>query len=310
MVEHWHMSEYRASFDAEVTFTNGGGLTAKGFRLDIPSRDLTDDQVAEAFVRHLGLLMVQSVRLENVAVVAEPHKGSRGGPSGTPEKSEGGRLVELNHVVEVGMTTYPGLPGPEITPHLTREASRSIYADGTEFELDIIHMIGNTGTYLDTPFHRYADGADLAEVPLASVANLPTVVVRILHASDTQRGIDTLALAPYDVRGAAVLLHTGWDRHWRTDRYAQNAPYLTAEGAEYLVEAGAKLVGIDAVNLDDMHAHGVRPAHSILLAAGVVCLEHLTGLDQLPIYGSRLHCAPPRVRNFGTFPTRAYAVVP
>lgn len=304
------MTDYRASFDAEVTFSNGGDLTAKGFRLDIPSRDITEDQLAEAFVRHLGLLMVQSVNLQNVSVIAEPHKGSRGGPSDAPEASEGGRLVELNHVIDEGMTTYPGLPGPEVTPHLTREASRSIYADGAEFALDMIYMIGNTGTYLDTPFHRYADGSDLAGAALSSVANLPTVVVRLLHGVERDRGIDPLALAPYDVKGAAVLLHTGWDRHWRTNRYGEQAPFLTADGANYLVEAGAKLVGIDSVNIDDMHTHGLRPAHSTLLGAGVLVLEHLTGLDQLPIYGARLHCAPPRIRNFGTFPVRAYAVVP
>jgi len=214
------MTDYRANFDAEVMFSNGGGLTAKGFRLDISSRDITEEQLAEAFVRHLGLLMVQSVTLENVSVLAEPHKGSRGGPADAADASEGGRLVELNHVIEQGMTTYPGLPGPEITAHLTREASRSIYSDGTEFEIDIISMIGNTGTYLDSPFHRYADGADLAGLPLDAVANLPTVVVRLLHELGRDRGIDSLALAPYDVKGAAVLLHTGWDRHWRCRRRA------------------------------------------------------------------------------------------
>lgn len=310
MVEHWHMTEYRASFDAEVTFSNGGGLTARGFRLDVPSQNITETELAEAFVRHLGLLMVQSVTLENVAVEAEAHKGSRGGPSESDKKAQGNRLVELNHVIEAGMTTCPGLPGPEITPHLSREASRAAYAEGTEFALDMIYMIGNTGTYLDSPFHRYADGADLADTPLAAVADLPTVVVRLSHGAGQPRAIDALALAPYDVEGAAVLLHTGWDRHWRTDNYAHDAPFLTAEAAQYLVDSGAKLVGIDSVNIDDMPPGGPRPAHSILLAAGVPILEHLTALDQLPIYGARLHCAPPRIRDFGAFPVRAYALVP
>lgn len=302
------MTEYRASFDAEVTFSNGGGLTAKGFRLDIRSKEITEDQLAEAFVRHLGLLMVQAVRLENVSVIAEPHKGSRGGPSGAAGKPSEGRLVELSHTIEADMTTYPGLPGPQITPHLTREASRAIYAPGTEFAVDMISMIGNTGTYLDSPYHRYAEGSDLAGLPLTSVANLPTVVVRLLHVPD--RGIDSLALAPYDVQGAAVLLHTGWDRHWHTEQYGVDAPYLTADGADYLVEAGAKLVGIDSVNIDNAVPGGDRPAHSILLKAGVAVVEHLTGLGQLPIYGAKFHAAPPRVRNFGTFPVRAYAIVP
>jgi arylformamidase len=218
-----------------------------------------------------------------------------------------GRLVELSHVISAGMTTYPGLPGPEITPHLTRQASRDHYAPGTEFAIDRISMVGNTGTYLDSPFHRYADGADLAGLPLDAVADLPTVVVR-LTGSD-ERGIGPAAVAPYDVAGTAVLLHTGWDRHWGTDAYGPGAPYLTAAGATALVERGARLVGIDSVNIDN--ADGTeRPAHSILLAAGVPVVEHLTGLDRLPATGARLHTAPPRVAGFGTFPVRAYAVLP
>jgi kynurenine formamidase len=304
------MTEYRASFDADVTFSNGGGLTAKGFRLDIANGNISEDQLAEAFVRHLGLLMVESVNLENVSVFAEPHKGSRGGPADAAEKRSAERLIELNHVLRAGMTTYPGLPGPEITPHLTREASRAVYAEGTEFAMHSIRMVGNTGTYVDSPFHRYPDGADLSEIPLSSVANLPTVVVRLLHALDRGRAIDSLAFAPYELDGAAVLLHTGWDRHWGTDQYARNAPYLTAEGARHLVDAGVKLVGIDSVNIDNAVPGGERPAHSILLRAGVIVLEHLTGLEQLPIYGARLHAAPPRIREFSSFTVRAYAVVP
>ncbi len=217
------------------------------------------------------------------------------------------RLVELNHVIEAGMTTYPGLPGPEITEHLTRERSREVYEPGTEFAINRISMVGNTGTYLDSPYHRYADGADLAGVPLTAVADLPAVVVRL--TGSTARGVGPEALARYDVSGAAVLLHTGWDRHWRTETYGRDAPYLTEPAAQRLAESGARLVGIDSVNIDDS-ADGRRPAHSILLAAGIPVLEHLTGLDQLPVTGARLHAAPPRVRAFGTFPVRAYALVP
>jgi kynurenine formamidase len=172
-------------------------------------------------------------------------------------------------------------------------------------------MVGNTGTYVDSPFHRYADGADLAGLPLESVADLPAIVVRLTGGGE--RGIGATALAGYDpadLAGAAVLLHTGWDRHWRTEAYGDPAPYLAESGAKLLVDAGVRLVGIDSVNIDDTHAGGERPAHSILLAADVTVLEHLTGLDALPPTGARLHAAPPRIRGFTTFPVRAYAVLP
>lgn len=302
------MTEYRATFDADVTFLNGGGLQAQGFKLDVPGAAITEAELGELFVQHLGLLMVERVRIDNLQVGAEPHKGSRGGPAdraAPPPAST--RLVELNHVVEAGMVTYPGLPGPEIAPHLTREDSRQHYETGTEFAIDRISMVGNTGTYLDSPYHRYAGGDDLADVPLAAVADLPIVVVRL--ADSTERGIGPEALAALDVAGAAVLLHTGWDRYWGTPQYGDPAPYLTAEGAQLLVDSGARLVGIDSVNIDDTARTG-RPAHSTLLAAETPVLEHLTGLAQLPITGARLHAAPVRVRSFGTFPVRAYAAVP
>lgn len=301
------MTEYRASFDADVTFRNGGGLQAQGFWLDVPSAEVTVEQLAALFTRHLGLLMVDRVRVNRVRVVAEPHRGSRGAPEPAAPPPRAARLVELNHVISAGMTTYPGLPGPEITPHLTREASRAHYASGVEFAIDRISMVGNTGTYLDSPYHRYAHGADLARLPLASVADLPAVVVRLTGSAE--RGIGSLALAAHDIAGAAVLLHTGWDRHWGTERYGSPAPYLTKDGARFLADSGARLVGIDSVNIDDTAGGGERPAHSILLDAGIPVLEHLTGLASVPISGARLHAAPPRVRDFGTFPVRAYAVI-
>ena len=298
------MTEYRAAFDADVTFLNGGGLQVQGFRLDVPGADVAEEALADLFVRELGLLMVDQVRLRGVRVFAEAHKGLRTAAVAT---RPAGRLVELNHVITAGMTTYPGLPGPEITRHLSRAESRGRYAAGTEFSIDRISMVGNTGTYLDSPFHRYAEGADLAGVPLDAVADLPVVLVRLTGSAEP--GVGPRALAPYQVAGAAVLLHTGWDRHWGTDAYGgPGAPYLTEEGAHALVAAGARLVGIDSVNIDSA-AGDTRPAHSILLAAGIPVLEHLTGLDQLPPTGARLHAAPPRVRDFGTFPVRAYAVL-
>jgi arylformamidase len=217
------------------------------------------------------------------------------------------RLVELSHVLEDGMVTYPGLPGPLIGVHLSREDSRAVYAPGTEFEIGRISMVANTGTYLDTPLHRFPDGADLAETPLEKVAALPAV--RVDLRGGPEHGIDEQALAGLQVGGAAVLLHTGWSQHWRTERYAVQAPFLTADGARWLAEQGATLVGIDSINIDDM-ADRTRPAHTILLAAGIPVLEHLTGLDAVPASGFTLHAAPVRVRGMGTFPVRAYAVVP
>jgi kynurenine formamidase len=216
------------------------------------------------------------------------------------------RLVELSHVIRAGMTTYPGLPGPEVTDHLSREASRAHYAPGTEFHIGRISMVANTGTYLDTPAHRYASGADLSGVALERLVDLDSVVVR---ATESVRPIDRRLLANYQVSGRAVLIHTGWDRHWGTDRYgAGGHPYLTADGAEWLVEQNAVLVGIDSVNIDDT-AGGNRPAHSSLLAAGIPIVEHLCGLDALPSHGFRFHAAPPLVAGLGTFPVRAYAVL-
>jgi arylformamidase len=224
----------------------------------------------------------------------------------------GARVVELSHPIHDGMQTFPGLPGPEIGDHLSREASRSSYAPGTEFQIGRISLVGNTGTYLDSPFHRYADGVDLAGVPLDRLADLAGVVVRV---SAGTRAVDRETLAPYNVAGRAVLLHTGWDAHWGTDAYgAADHPYLAADGAEWLAGQGAALVGIDSVNIDDM-ADGTRPAHSTLLAAGIPIVEHLCGLDGLPARDPsgppafRFHAAPPMLAGMGTFPVRAYAVV-
>ena len=213
------------------------------------------------------------------------------------------RYVELSHVITAGLVTYPGLPGPEITPHLTREASRDRYAEGTEFAIDRISMVGNTGTYLDSPYHRYADGTSLADLPLESFVDLPAIVVRPAGRAVTPEDL------PADATGCAVLLHTGGDRGWGTDAYAVDAPYLTEAGALHLVETGTTLVGIDSVNIDDTGSNE-RPAHTLLLAAGIPVVEHLTGLGRLPATGARFTAAPPRVADFGTFPVRAYAAVP
>jgi arylformamidase len=311
--------EYRAVFGAQVTFSNGGGLIAEGFRVDVPRPDVTEQQVAALFLASLGLLLTDHVEIRGLQIVQERHRGTRGGPSAQPSMSDPGavtvrwRHVDLSHVISNGMTTYPGLPGPQITPHLSREASRAVYAPGTEFAIDRISMVGNTGTYLDSPYHRYPDGTDLAGLPLDHLADLPAVVVRI--AGTGPRAVDVGALAAYDVAGQAVLLHTGGDASWGTPEYTRNAPYLTEAAARWLVDHRARLVGIDAVNIDDIETTdprtaGARPAHTLLLAAGIPVVEHLTGLDQLPPHGATFTAVPPRVAGFGTFPVRAYATVP
>jgi arylformamidase len=346
------MTDYRAVVDADLTFLNGGGLRANEFRLDISSPEITEAEMGDLLVRHLGLLMVDQVNVTAMRIVQEQHKGTRypghegagrpGEDTGRPGEDTGRpgedtrrrhrdssrqpdhesssfpsdegstspsrstRLVELSHPISAGMITYPGLPGPEITPYLTRQASRERYAEGTEFAIDWINMVGNTGTYLDSPFHRYADGIDLAGLPLDAVADLPALVVRL---SDAGRAIGREALVAHDVEGAAVLLHTGWDRNWGTEAYGTDAPYLTEGAAQFLAEAGARLVGIDSINIDSADGDE-RPAHSILLGAGIPILEHLTGLGEIPVTGAHLHAAPPRVEGFGTFPVRAYALVP
>ncbi|MFN2533283.1 MAG: cyclase family protein [Pyrinomonadaceae bacterium] len=216
-------------------------------------------------------------------------------------------LLDVCHTIEHGMITYKGLPAPLIGTFLSREDSRSHYAEGTEFHIGTIEMVANTGTYLDTPFHRYADGTDLAGLDLYSVANLAGVVVR--HAGPGP-AIADITLTALDVKGKAILFETGWDLHWRTDRYSDgNHPYLTEDAAVYLAQAGAALVGIDSYNIDDIK-DARRPAHSILLKHNIPIVEHLCGLRELPDSGFRFFAVPIKVRQFGTFPVRAFAVVP
>lgn len=300
------MTEYRAHFDAVVSFVNGGRLTAEGFRLDVPTAAVGEAEVAELFVRHLGLALVGSVELRGLSIVEEPHRGSRG--MAAPADDRGvRRIVDLSHPIRAGLVTYPGLPEPVITPHLTREASRERYAPGTEFAMDVITMIGNTGTYLDSPFHRYADGGDLASLDLATLVGLRAEVFHLTDAAE--RGIPAEVFYDRELSGTAVLLHTGWDTHFGTPEYATGAPYLTEAGAEHLARSGVALVGIDSLNIDDTENDGSRPAHSILLARGIHVVEHLTRLGALPARGARFTAAPPAVEGFGTFPVRAFAEV-
>jgi kynurenine formamidase len=213
------------------------------------------------------------------------------------------RFVDLSHAVEHGVVTYKGLPAPVICDFMSRESSRSHYAPGTEFLIGKIEMVGNTGTYVDAPFHRFAHGADLAQVPLESLAELPAVVVDLPSGV---RALDADRIDGLDVRGRAVLIRTGWSRHYGKESYFEGHPFLSREAARVLVERGATLVGIDSLNIDDT-ADLERPAHTLLLGAGIPIAEHLTGLDALPATGFRFSAVPARVRAFGTFPVRAYA---
>ena len=213
-------------------------------------------------------------------------------------------LIDLSHVIEDGMTTFAGLPGPHICDYWTREASAANYDDGSSFQIGRIDMVANTGTYVDSPFHRYAEGKDLADLPLESLADLDGLVVR----APFERGlaVDVAAFDGLDVRGRAVLVATGWDRHWRTDAYYAGHPFLTEAAAQWLVANGAAFVGIDSHNIDDT-ARRARPVHTILLGADIPIGEHLTGLGQLPDHGFRFSAVPPKVKGMGTFPVRAWA---
>jgi kynurenine formamidase len=257
------MTDYRASFDAVVRFSNGGDLSVHGFRVDVPSAEVTEDEIGALFVASLGLLMSEPIELSNVSVFAEPHKGTRGGPSDLTQSlpSANGRLVELSHVIRAGVVTYP----------------------------------------------RFADGDDLSGVPLDKTVDLPAVVARV--SGSVSAGIDVGALAALDVRGAAVLLHTGDDARFGTPDYARDRHFLTRAGAGWLVRHGAALVGIDALNLDDTD-DTERPARTLLLRVRIPVVERLTGLEQLPPTGARFTAVPLRIEGFGTVPVRAFARLP
>jgi len=217
-------------------------------------------------------------------------------------------LIDVCHTIDDGMITYKGLPSPVITDHLSREASKKHYATGTEFHIGKIEMVANTGTYIDSPFHRYPDGTDLAGLDSYTLANLDGLVVR--HDDKDKRAIDVDSIKALDVKGKAVLFQTNWDLHWRTEEYwSGKHPFVKEEVARLLAESGAALVGIDSYNIDNTE-EGTRPVHSILLRQNIPIVEHLCGLRDLPNHGFKFFAVPVKVRNFGTFPVRAFALVP
>lgn len=216
-----------------------------------------------------------------------------------------GIFVDLSHDLTEGMVTYPGLPAPRYGTVLSREDSRGRYDEGVEFHIGTVALCTNTGTYLDTPYHRYADGHDLAALPLERCADLPAVVIRTAGAA-----LDDRVVSGLEVRGAAVLVHTGWDAHWGTERYLdKDHPYVTPAAVQALIDGGAVLVGIDSLNIDSTSG-GDRSAHSLLLGAGIPIVEHLTNLAAVPDRGARFTAVPPKFAGLGTFTVRAFAILP
>lgn len=288
----------RVKFDFEIDFSNGGGIQGQDFRLDIQGDTIDDNALANTIVADMRLLMVGAVRILNKEIITEAHKRHA-------NLSYGTRLVDCSHTVEEGLVTYKGLPAPIICDYLSREASRSLYAAGTEFHIGKIEMVANTGTYIDSPFHRYADGIDIAELPLAALVNLDAVLIQATAREG--RAIDLSFFENVEVAGKAVLVHSAWAKHWKTDQYFENHPYLTAEVAEWLVKSGAVLVGIDSHNIDCTDT-GERPVHSTLLRANVPIVEHLCNLEHLPPV-FKFFAAPVKVKGMGTFPVRAFAML-
>ena len=214
------------------------------------------------------------------------------------------KFVDLSHVVVDGMTTYPGLPVPVVADHLTREAAETIYGPGLTFQIGMITMCTNTGTYLDVPFHRFADGHDLSELSLERVAGVPAVCL-------DRRGITAIDLTDDDLEGLAghaVLIHTGHARHWGTPSYFIDHPHLTEQAAQALVRAGVACVGIDTLNIDSTSG-GERPVHTVLLGSEIPIVEHLVNLDRLPARGFSFTAVPPKIVGAGTFTIRAFATV-
>jgi arylformamidase len=286
----------RVKFDFEIDFTNGGGIQGQDFRLDIDGGEIDDKTLADYIVKDMQLLMVGEVRILNKQIIVEEHKRQSADPS----------YIDLSHVIYDGLITYKGLPAPIICDFLSREASRERYVPGTEFQIGKIEMVTNTGTYVDCPFHRYEDGNDLSEVALESFVDIEGLVIRAGY----HKGLAVTAesFKGKELRGRAVLVHTGWDEHWATDKYYENHPFLTEDAAVHLKECGVKLVGIDSHNIDDTRGN-TRPVHSTLLRNEILIVEHLCNLVSVPDEGFTFSAVPPKFKGAGTFPVRAYARV-
>ncbi|MBL8062132.1 MAG: cyclase family protein [Anaerolineales bacterium] len=288
----------RVKFDFEIDFTNGGGIQGQDFRLDIEGNTISDKELADYIIQDMRLLMVGQVRILNKEIISEAHKRQPINPAMDSS------YIDLSHIIYDGLITYKGLPAPIVCDYLSREESRSRYAPGTEFQIGKIEMVTNTGTYVDCPFHRYEDGKDLSEVELESFVDLDGIIIRADHRSGL--AVTAEDFKGKELRGRAVLVHTGWDSHWATDSYFEKHPFLTEEAAVYLRDCGVKLVGIDSMNIDDTRGNA-RPVHSTLLKAEILIAEHLCNLANVPDEGFTFTAVPPKFKGAGTFPVRAFA---
>jgi kynurenine formamidase len=292
--------EKRVKFDFEVFFTNGGSVKGEDFRLDINGDDISDKALADYIIQDMRLLMAGKTVISNKVIFEEAHKRKAGTAAERPI------YIDLSHTIENGLITYKGLPAPIICDYLSREDSKKFYDEGTSFQIGKIEMVTNTGTYIDCPFHRYEHGKDLSEVSIDSFADLEGIVIHVPHS-------DTLAITADHLRGReirkrAILIHTGWDTHWNTERYYDNHPFLTQDAAEYLRDCQVKLVGIDSHNIDDTRGKN-RPVHTILLGDEILIVEHLCNLSMLPNEGFTFSAIPPKFKGAGTFPVRAMATL-
>jgi arylformamidase len=297
-----HSMENRVKFDFEIEFTNGGGIQGQDFRLDIDGDDISDKELADYIVKDMRLLMVGEVGILNKEVFAEKHKRKPiNGRQGTST------IIDLSHTIKDGLVTYKGLPPPVVCDYLSREKSKEIYAEGTEFQIGKIEMVANTGTYIDTPFHRYENGKDLSQIGIEAFSDLEAIVVRADYRETL--AINAEFFKEKEIRNRAVLVHTGWDVHWNTPEYFHDHPYLTEDAADYLKKCGVKLVGIDSLNIDNTLGNS-RPVHSILLGSEILIVEHLCNLSSVPDEGFTFSATPPKFKGVGTFPVRAAAKIP
>jgi len=289
----------RVKFDFEIYFTNGGSIKGEDFRLDITGNNITDQELADYIVADLQLLMVGQVKILNKEILTEAHKRKP-----INEKVEQDLLIDLSHTIENGLVTYKGLPAPIVCDYLSRENSKQFYEEGTEFQIGKIEMVTNTGTYIDCPFHRFEDGKDLSEIGLESFTDLDAIVISVPYPETL--AITEEHLKNHEIRNRAVLIHTGWDSHWNTEKYYENHPYLTEGAAKYLRDCNVKLVGIDSHNIDNTFGKN-RPVHTTLLGAEILIVEHLCNLYLLPKDGFTFSAIPPKFKGVGTFPVRAMA---
>lgn len=215
------------------------------------------------------------------------------------------KLIDLSHTIDENTITYKGLPAPIICDYISREASKQHYAKGTSFQIGKVDMVVNSGTYIDAPFHRFAEGKDIASIDIDQVADITAIKILI---PDSEQKIGKHYFEGKDLTGKAVIIQTNWSRHWNTDNYFEGYPYLSVRAAEYLKQKKAVLVGIDSLNVDD-NTTDERPVHTILLGAGILIVEHLCNLDKVPVEEFKFFATPVKIKGAGSFPVRAFAKI-